>query len=224
MLRPVPPALSVGSGLTTPPAAPATPAAAPPITQPLRKFARFISTDAVASALKLAEDGKLPELRLHEGQDQKAQQQTSGMNPLVLVGLLCMSVALSIGLWFIDIERASGPSFTQQKRRAWERIEEKFFPRADEDAPLQPYQRYLREARQAGLHGDRKKEQVLLRKVLDMLWAEGGALAARRRAEQEGKLATTDPDRWGPDRTLTGRRLEWDEELEKCITILLRED
>jgi len=182
--------------LPGPPAAPSAPPAAPPG----KKVARFISTEASTSTLKVAEDGKLPELRLQEAAAAEAKAAGSGMNPLVLAGLLTMSVALSIGLVFID-DQPQGKSLNEEKKRAWYEIEEKYFSHLDAAAPLQRYQVYLREARQAATRGDRRTEMDRYRKVLDLLRAERG----------------------GHERGLTGSR-ERDTKLERHIITLMRED
>jgi len=49
------------------------------------------ATGAAQSALKLAEDGRLPELHLREGQQRdKKEAKTTSVNPLVLFGLLAV--------------------------------------------------------------------------------------------------------------------------------------
>lgn len=185
---------------TPPPVPSAVPPPAPPAAHASKKVARFISTEASTSTLKLAEDGKLPELRLQEASATEAKKASSGMNPLVLAGLLAMSVALSIGLVFID-HQPQGQSLTEEKKHAWYEIEEKYFSHLDAAAPLQPYQVYLREARQAASRGDRRTEMDRYRKVLDLLRAERG----------------------GHERGLTGSR-ERDAKLQRHIITLMRED
>lgn len=217
----VPPPRPAGTSPSVSPAPP--PPSLPPSApagQPGGKVARFIVTDAAASTLKLAEDGKLPELHLQEGQDQRREDKSSQVHPMVLIGLICLSVALSIGLLVVDVG-GDGKGAAQGREKVWRAIEKDYFP-AEAGAPLQPYQRYLREARQAAARGDRKTEVNRLRTVLALLRAEGGALSQWRAAEQSGDRRAFDSDRWAPEKTLTGR-LENDERLEKHIASLLRE-
>jgi hypothetical protein len=189
---PVPPAPPPAMWVNSPP---------PPaqVAPPGRKVARCITTEASTSNLALAEDGKLPELRLEEGQQTEAKKQGSGMNPLVLVGLLCLSVAMSIALVFMG-DAPGGSSVNQDKAHARFEIEDKFFL-TERNAPVEPYQKLLREAKQAYSRGDRKTEKECYRKVLDLLRVE--------RAEF--------------DRGLTGSRSR-DAELEKQVTVLMRGD
>jgi hypothetical protein len=181
---PVPPPFA------TPPPAPARAA---------RKVARFISAETAQSALQLADDGKLPELSLQEGDgNPESQEKSRSLNPLVLLGALSLSVVLSMSLVLIDTDAdSSGRAEEAQARQV---IEEEFFGSLNPDAPLEPYQLALREAQRAHTRGDLKAERKLLHHVLDRLRAER---------------------KW-TDRGLTGSR-EKDRKLEKQISILLSE-
>jgi len=198
-----PPATAPAAGLQPP---------LPPVAPPARKVARFVTAEAAASGLQLAEDGKLPELRLQEGQQTRTEKKHSGMNPLVLAGLLSLSVAMSIGLVLLDPNAEDG-SAGQERQRAWRQIETDYFSNLDPNAPLQPYQVYLREARQAETRGDGKTETDRLRKVLGLLRTERGGLDEKQR-----RLEGT---QWSFEKTLTGSP-DRDATLEKHISTLLR--
>lgn len=167
-----------------------------------QKTARFVSAEAAQSPLKLAEDGRLPELHLREGeQKQKKEAKTTTVNPLVLFGLLAISVAFSIGLVLVD----TGPPKSQEKDQARREIEERFFPPIGEE-PLE-YQEYLMQAQRANTRGDHEAERKMYEKVLDLL-------------RQERPVYIEDDDkRW----SLTTSP-EYDEDLKALISILLSND
>ncbi|MBN2473590.1 MAG: hypothetical protein JXB62_03200 [Pirellulales bacterium] len=135
-------------------------------------MARFISTDVAQSPLTIAEGGQLPGLQLQEGeQKKKPQAESTTVNPLVLFGAISVSIVLSVLLVLYDVEPKGRLSTTAQEEvRA--SIAREYFANLDSDEPLQPYQRYLREAQRAYLRGDHTSEQELYRKVLDLLRAE----------------------------------------------------
>ncbi len=147
-----------------PPAGP-TPAVQPPGWG--QKTARFVSAEAAQSTLKLAEDGNLPELHLLEGERKaKEEEKSSTVTPLVLFGLLAISVALSIGLvWF-----NAGPPQSGLQEDARGKVEDRFFPRQGED-PLE-YQEYLMQAQRAHSRGNHEIERKAYQKVLDLLRQE----------------------------------------------------
>ncbi|MCX7428278.1 MAG: hypothetical protein NTW96_21945, partial [Planctomycetia bacterium] len=148
---------------------PGTPPSAPPGTSPRKTVARMVTADAAASTLRLAEDGKLPELRLREDEKRAASdKKPSSMNPIVLVGVICMSVALSIlgVLW-----EAPGSGAANDKAVARRQIQDEYFS-GYANEPLEPYQECLREAQRAASRGDRAGERRLYRQVLDLLRAE----------------------------------------------------
>lgn len=184
----------------------------PPVLPPTRKVARFVAAEAPASGLKLAEDGKLPELRLQEGQAERSDKKRSGMNPLALAALLSLSVAMSIAMVVFNPSR-QGSLNTVEQRKAWREIEADYFSNIDPNAPLELYQVYLREARQAATRGDGRTASDRLRRVLAMLRAERGGLEEKQR-RFEGT-------QWGQERTLTGSPHR-DVKLEEYIAILLR--
>jgi DNA-directed RNA polymerase subunit RPC12/RpoP len=158
-LQVVPPAASASSSSAAPGGYP------PPASG--EKTARLVSAETAQSTLKVAEDGKLPELRLAEGQQRaKKEGRTTSVNPLVLFGLLALSAVLSAVLAWVDV----GPPQSPIKNQARRQIEERFFPR-DTEEPL-PYQGYLMEAQRASTRGDHAAERQAYEKVLDLLRQE----------------------------------------------------
>jgi len=160
------------SGTAEPP--PETPVPPPPPPKRAKKVARFITAEAAKSTLKVAEDGKLPELRLEDVANVQAKQEKgASLNPLVMLGLICMSLVLSVVLLFVDLE-PQGPSNAEQRAHARHVIEEEFFADLNSPEPRKAYQIYLREAQRAHSRGDVATERRLYCKVLDLLRAERG--------------------------------------------------
>lgn len=173
------------------------PSAAPPA--PPRKVARFIATEAAQSGLKLAEDGKLPGLRLKEsGEAQSKQGGSGGVNPLLLFGALAFSIVTTVILVFLPTE-SDTPARSDAKIQARQEIQENYIASMDKDAALEPYQILLRNALQARSRRDYQEERRYYRRVLDML-----------RIERTGRF----------EKGLTGSPAK-DETLEKLITTLL---
>ncbi len=171
--------------------------------KPGQKTARFVSAEAAQSTLKLAEDGQLPELQLHDGQQkQKKETKTVTVNPLVLFGLLSISAVLCAYLGLAEF----GAPRSQKKDDAREVIKAEFFSPLDPREPLKPYQVDLRKARLANMQKDYPAERMLYKKVL-------GLLRQERPVQPEN----------GKDRCLTGSR-DRDEKLEEQISILLSND
>lgn len=171
----------------------------PPAPIPQKKVARFITTEAADSTLRMAADGKLPELQLDEGKGkQKQDDKSSSMNSLLLFGILSISVVVSIMLVMIGPQPQTD-SHNAEKANQRYFIEENYFGAGNIDnRPLEPYQVLLREAQQAHTREDFKAERQCYRRVLDMLCAERG------------------PNRKG----LTGSH-QRDNKLEEAISILL---
>ena len=195
----------VGSGAVTkfraaaPPSPPAgSAAAAAAAGAPPRKTARFITAEASQSAVKLAADGKLPELHLQEGnQRDKSDAKSNAVSPMLLLAALVVSVGMSMALVLMPSGSEDQVSLA---RRAVARqdIIDKYFSDLDPKKPLERYQIYLREAQAAYSRGDRASEVDRYRRVLDMLRREHGAF----------------------DKGLTGSPSR-DKELEEQLTILL---
>jgi len=134
-----------------------------------RKKAKFISAEAATVQIQTDEDGRLPELVLEEGgKDEPVEEEKTASNPILLIVVLLFSFASSIGMLLISSQAGSGDTPTKAAARA--AIEESYIrdKLADE-----PYQLLLRRAIQAHSRGDFAVEQVLYRRVLDMLHAEG---------------------------------------------------
>ena len=153
--------------LATPPAgaapapSPAAPPAKPTAPAPTKKVARFVTAEAAQSTLNLAENGKLPELHLEEAAKAKSQQDGVTVNPLVLLGLVCLSVVSSVLLVFYTPEQETS-SHSSRQAEARRIIEMEYFADLDSPAPRQPYQILLREAQRAYARGDRETERRLL--------------------------------------------------------------
>jgi hypothetical protein len=174
--------------------APNTPPAAPP---QARKVARFVSADAAQSTLKLAADGQLPHLQLQEGdKTDKGQGKTRSIHPLVVIGVWVLSVALTIAIVMSAGDDSGSNVTTDAKKAALAKIEEQFFGNPVR-AELLPYQRLLREARQARARSDLKAERQYYKQVLDLLHTEtwGGSSPASRSRLEKGITGSRDHDR-----------------------------
>lgn len=182
----------------TPPLSPPGPIPTPPAPAQGRKAARFISAEAAQSKLEIAEDGQLPDLHLQEGdKKQKSRQRSTTVNPLVLFGIIAISVVISISLALYDTD-PDQTSSARTKAHARRQIEEQYFGEIGSQQPLKPYQIYLREAQRAHTQRDFKRERELYRRVLELLRAE-------RPREARG---------------LTGSR-QRDKDLQQYISVLL---
>jgi hypothetical protein len=158
--------------------------------------ARFIPAEAAQSKLKPADDGKLPGLQLHETAGGGRQEKAHGTNPLVLIGLLSLSVVATVVIAFSDFQPSDHSSENDKAAARW-KIGEDYFADLGNQA-LKPYQVYLRKAQQAHVRGDAKAEHAMYHKVLDLLRAE--------------RL---------PGESLTGT-LQRDEKLEEYLVTLLQ--
>jgi uncharacterized protein YbaR (Trm112 family) len=172
---------------------------APASIVPHRRVARLITAESADSTLKRGDDGQLPELHLAEDAAEKSRgTRARPVPPLALLGILGLSVAISLALVLYD-----GPvpanSAAGKKAAMRQKIEDHYFGSGTLEAKrLEPYQLLLREAQQAQSRGDDKTERQRYHKVLDMLRAERGA----------------------EERGLTGSRSK-DKELEEAISVLL---
>ena len=165
-----------GAGEPSAPAADQTANGPPPPPAPAaeRKTARFISPEVAQSTLQVAEDGQLPELQLqeHEQKKKKTEPRTTTINPLVLFGVISLSVVLSI---LLVLYEAPEPPESEQVKTARTTIEG-CWSNAESTDPLKPYQIYLREAHVAHTRGDYKTERKLYRQVYGLLKVEGEAV------------------------------------------------
>jgi hypothetical protein len=151
--------------------------------------ARFITSEAVQSTIQPSADGKLPELRLTGGEEAEGSKaKGAGVSPLLLLGALCLSVALSVVLVMVDINPQDSSSF-RKKQAARMVIDAEYSSNIDDKQPLERYQVYLRQALQAHAQGDRAAERDLYRKVLEMLRAERGV-------HDKGLTGSPARDRW----------------------------
>jgi hypothetical protein len=182
------------------------PGAPPVVRGKAKKVARFISAEMSQSPIKPTADGKLPELKLNDGQASASTETKSAtVSPLVLMAVLSVGVALSVMAVFMDFGPAQG-THLREKAEARAFIEKNYFPDLREMAldpkrKPEPYQSWLQDARQAHERLDRKTERAFYLKVLDRLHQERGSF-------QKG---------------LTGS-MQRDKELEERIIILLGED
>lgn len=134
-----------------------------------RKVAKFVTDRAGATLVRLGEDGHLPELQLKEalGTRQKTTQKRRESNPAVLYAVLACSILSSVVLLFVDLEGGISVEGKAASRRV---IVQEFL--GDEQQPLQPYQRLLRDASLAHSRGDAAGERELYRRVLRLLNSE----------------------------------------------------
>lgn len=176
---PVPPALAAAlapDASVTKPAEKSTAKAGP-------KKARMITSATVASNVHLAADGKLPELKLNDGESEEEEEKAAdkkgegGTNPIVLIGVMCGSVLFSVLLVLAEFETSE--HHTSDKASARHELEDFYTNLGDPnkpDAPPPPpvpYQILLREAKQAFTRGDFAGERAMYRRVLDLLHSEG---------------------------------------------------
>ncbi len=139
-----------------------------------RKVARLISAETAQSVLQPAADGKLPDLRLQEaGEGRPAEAKSRSVNPLLLYGALTLSAVMSLVLVLMDLG-SPGQETSTEKDRARQQIELKFFGGGADPADLKPFQKYLRDAKQAHTDHNGKAEHDCYEKVLQMLRAERG--------------------------------------------------
>ena len=182
--------------------------AAPSPPPQARKVARLVSADTAQSTLKIAADGQLPHLQLQEDDKKNARQNKSkAIPPLVLILAWVFSVVLTVAIVMMTSDDGSAAATSQAKKDAMTKIEDQFFgnPARGE---LRPYQRMLRDARQARARGDFKAERQYYKQVLDLLHTEtwGGAPTAVSRDRLE--------------KGITGSR-ERDRELEQLILTIV---
>ena len=119
-----------------------------------------------------------------------------------------VSVAVTIAIVMVKSNDSSGIA-TEAKRNAMTKIEEQFFGNPAQ-GELLPYQRLLREARQAWSRGDLKAERELYKRVLDLLHTE-------TRDESSPEKV-----RSGLEKGITGSRKN-DQDLERYILTILEE-
>ena len=202
---PLPPAEGPQAAAQT--ASPGAPPAPPP---QARKVARLVSADTAQSTLKLAADGQLPQLQLQENDKKdKGQGKSRSISPLVMIVAWILSVVLTVAIVLIGGDDGSSGATTPAKEKALAAIERDFFgnPAVGD---LHPYQRLLREARQARFRGDFKAERLYYKKVLDLLHTETRDSSAPQASHSH------------LEKGITGSR-DHDRELEQLIRTVLSE-
>ena len=153
---------------------PSSAAAGPPAAPPqARKVARLVSADTAQSSLKIAADGQLPNLQLQDlDKKQKGQGKSRSASPLVLVGVWVLSIVATVAIFVLPGANSGGSANTPEKADALRQIEDPQFFGDPSRGKLLPYQRLLREARQARAREDYKAERKYYQKVLDLLRTE----------------------------------------------------
>lgn len=133
-----------------------------------RNVARFIPGGGGTSGASLVSEGRLPELKLQEGQARRGSGEAEATNPLVMIGVLCLSFVMSTALLLVDFESpGSGSARRTQARKQLAHFYE------TSQGTLAPYQRHLRDAQRAHARGDTATERQLYRRVLQLLRTEG---------------------------------------------------
>jgi len=157
-----------------------------------------VAAEAARSTVTPTAEGVLPDFRLREGnQPQRTAGESKSVHPAVLFGAIGLSVLVSIALVFVDVNpQSAGKMESQAEVR--QAVADKYFGLRRGKAPLETYQKLLRDAQVEHDRGDFKAERALYREVLNLLRAERGLT----------------------DRGLTGSRPR-DKELEEYISVLL---
>ncbi len=206
--RPYAPSNSAVAQLASQQVAPSAGASAAPL--PPSRVARLVSADAAQSSLKIAADGQLPNLQLHDVDRKEKGQGKSRSIPLaVVVAAWIFSVVMTIAILMVSGAGRDANSASPEKARAMREIEEEYFGDAPH-GPIRPYQRLLRDARQARAREDFKAERLYYRQVLDLLRTEPGY-------PHSGLGAASSH---GLEQGITGSR-EHDRDLEKLIITVL---
>lgn len=147
-----------------------------------KQAAKFVTAGNSASHVRLGADGQLPQLVLQEGEKrERRSEEKQGMNPLVLVAVLALSLASTAAILFIP---DASPAVSQFKNDARRVVEDYYIGKGEN---IRPYQEHLREALQAHRRGDYNLEQRKYRQVMNMLKYEGLGLTGLtgRRGTQE---------------------------------------
>ncbi|MGO9107970.1 MAG: hypothetical protein ACLP9L_01945 [Thermoguttaceae bacterium] len=194
-LAPMAPPAAVPIPLPPVDGAPITPPAAPP---QARKVARLVSADTAQSTLKLAADGQLPYLQLQEGDKKdKGQGKSRSIPPVVMILAWIVSVVLTVAIVMVTSDDGGSNVTTPAKAKALEKIEDPQFFGDPARGNLLPYQRLLRQARQARARSDSKAERQYYKQVLDLLHTEtwGGATASSSNRLEKGISGSREHDR-----------------------------
>ena len=189
--------------------------------------ARFITDQAGDPLVKLGADGHLPDLALQEMGAAVAHVKTptdQNSKSLTLIAAFVVSICLSLGLLFLELDVATGS--VQQSRVARKAITIFY---GSENAPLEQYQKLLRRASWARSQGDYDGEQQLYREVLRMLRAENknsvtGLTRLPLEASQQFDHLTIAELKSLNGPTDQFLELKNDDRLERLLSILLRSD
>ncbi len=138
----------------------------PPSLNRPAQAAKFIAAETAETAVQLGSDGRLPELVF---EDQSAEREThksqsEDSNPLLLIGILCFSITLSLIMLVFDPQPPQSGSAA--KSRARNEIARTYIGTGPR---LRPHEKRLRQALQAFHRGDHEAERRLYREVLHML-------------------------------------------------------
>lgn len=173
-----------------------------------RTLARFITDGPGDPLVKLGEDGRLPELNLHEtlaGERQEAGPKQSNS------GLLLLLLGVSFGLTMLMLFMDASPFEDSQEAKSQARREIAAYYGAEGET-LKPYQDRLREAQRARSRRDYEAERKEYRQVLSLL-----------RSEAKDKLNKYTGLTGQVDYEPTSDKKKSDKRLEELIAILLSE-
>ncbi|MFQ5733425.1 MAG: FHA domain-containing protein [Planctomycetaceae bacterium] len=132
-----------------------------------RKVARFITDTSGDQLVRLGEDGQLPELALTESnRPAQVERKKRERSPALLYGAVVGSLALSLLLLVFNPGNIG--TSADERADALRKIA-RFY---GEKGEPKPYQRHLREARQARWRGDVSAERRAYQRVLDLLNSE----------------------------------------------------
>jgi hypothetical protein len=157
-----------GAKLTGPDLSASSPAerAAPPAVA-AHYAARFIERDPNATEVKLGSDGQLPDLALNaETKHEEAAEKSTSASPLVLIGVLCVSVLTSVGILIVN-EPTGGVG--QGKAEARKTLQATFDSWDDDNPPNRAVRDLLAQVIQAYNRGDLQEELGYCRQLMDFL-------------------------------------------------------
>lgn len=156
----------VASPTDAPPGAAVPVRVLPPPVNRRAQAAKFIADEATETRVQLGADGRLPALLFQSraAEQDPQEPQTRESNPLLLIGVLCFSITLSLILLIFD-PQGGGPT-GEAKDMARQAILRGYVQ--DPDVPDRVRER-LREALGAFHREDYTSERRLYREVLNML-------------------------------------------------------
>jgi DNA-directed RNA polymerase subunit RPC12/RpoP len=137
----------------------------PPLNRPAQA-AKFIAAQTAQTQVQLGADGRLPVLLFENrvAEPDSRETATRDSNPLLLIGVLCFSVTLSVLLLVFDPQQVQSNDAAKDEARHW--IVTRYIGAGPH---LKPHEKRLREALQAFHRGDFATERRMYRDVLDML-------------------------------------------------------